>query len=636
LRLDRWFRRHQRILLAILVVLMMASFGTCGVWQDILGSKGRSQGTIRGERVTETDLHAAALPLALELGLRMDDLVPAQLAAVPELADLVVAQRLAQSGVSPEGIATGLALIRDFESFVFSGGRRADGESEWRFLVLWREAQAAGVQVTQDEVNELLHISPALNDQRGFNQVAYQMLWEGVGLSQGGAGRALRELAEVAKLISLRRESVSASTAELWTQYAAGGESLRVRFIGIDALLFAPFVQPTEDELRAFYAEHSKAVPDPDAGQVGYMAPERVKVEYAMAPMERIASGVKVGDDEVAAYYAENKDRYLVKVPEPDQEGKAPALEQGEPQEAAAGQPPKGFRHQTLEEVRDQVRQELERTKARQEAERRVREVMGRLDAARRNYIDEPLPLAQMARGEGLDWVIARTDAGKELLSARELAAAMPDGQQVAGLAFSTQVGLYDARDVPSAEVPLVFQVLERRPAELQPFEQAKEEVERDWRRQAALKDATVFAEKVKESAAQLGLQGAADAMSERLRNLLKAPAADEGARLVVQETGFFGQSGRQIPGLDGPHPALADKAFELVGDEVGVAAEGPPVSHCYVLQVSERQPVSTEAFAETGSAVRTMYLLGKQSRAVQDWMAGLLAAAERAAKVGG
>ena len=652
MNLMRWFRKHRRYLLAGLVVFIMISWGMIPALQQLLGRGARPVGAMQGKAVTQVEMQdaAASLRVIMSLGLLQPDAIAA----------------IQSPGTTPRAMANLLALVRDLKGFLFEKEQRVDQNSQWRFLVLLREAQAAGVEVTQDQVAELLRLSPLLADAKGFDATTYGLLLSRYELTEGQVQRALAELAQVVTLVNLRRESVRASTAELWETYADAAERLKVKYIAVKGDDFLPLVKASDEEVRAFYETHKAVIGDPAAGVVGYMAPERVRLEWAEAPMDSLKAEAKVEDGEVTTYYGEHKAEFLVKEEKPAAEqpkaaepakkeqatADDPPADEPRPGQAApsegeqgasaesgaqkeaepkAAQPPAGYRYQTLDEVRDAIRQTLISAKARQKATELLQKVLSDLDAVGERYVNEALPLGQMARRYGLTWRMAQGANGRDLVSREELELVVPDGDQVAKFAFDVAGSQFLPRVFTTGSVPLICQVLERRAAETEPFETVADQVRRDCLRQMALDRASAFAQNLKESVAEVGLEQAAETMGARLANLLGgAQSAKEApAALKVQEAGPFSRGASQVAGMEGGHPVLVEKAFQLTGKDVGVAVEGSPVYQCEVLLVSEREPASREQFAEIGTMFRDRYHLRyKQDQVVQDWLQGLLKAA--------
>ncbi|MHC4591439.1 MAG: hypothetical protein ACYS8L_01945 [Planctomycetota bacterium] len=620
MRLTRWFRRHRTHLLAALVVMLMLSWGVAGFLQRALQQSGQSLGRIHGERVSPLDMREAATALGVYLRLGF--------------AEPRAIWQLQLAGAGPRAMATFVALSRDLAGFLFEEGEaRSVDTGSWRLLVLKREADAAGVEVTLDEVQELLASSPVLMGEDGFSQDRYATFLRVYELADSDVRRAAVALARIAKLMNLRRGAFGVSTAELWMEYMHRGERRKIRFVEVAGDLFAPLVKAGREELESFYSEHRNLLPDPASGQVGYMAPERVRLEYAVATTTQFMQQVEITPEEISKHYEENKANFIVEdLPAEQDADQASEQEAGPDADEPAAEP----RYRGLEDVRDTIRGELARAKATAKAQGLIRTVREELDAVSADYANEPLPLGQMARRYGLRHHVPRARAGGELLSHGEVEAVVPNGAAVASFAFEPTAALHYPEVFGTEDEPMICQVLERRPAEPQPFEAVEAQVKADYVRKAALDHAASFAGKLKEAVVEVGFEAAAESMAERLRNLLGAGEAvadrtpSAALDLTVSETGMFTRYDTHIAGMAGPHPGVVKEVFLVGPDEVRVVVEGPPVSNCYVVQVSEEEGASRDEFAEAGGALRLLYLAAKQNEAIQGWMRGLLEAAHR------
>jgi len=607
----RWFRRYRTQLLAGLVVLLMLSWGVGGFLARSTSRPEEIFGRIHGKAVTRVDMAGAATTLRLGALLGFLD------------------QRALMGLQMVEGSASakkaGATLATDFLKFVLGDADRIGDDAAWRCLVLMREAEAQGIAASRAEVDELLRVAPLLAADRRFSTTRYGQFLRAYELTPGDVVNGLTRLTRVARLLSLRREAVLTNRAEAWMRYCHDMEQVRLRFVAVDAALFLPLVEFDPADLEQWYADHLDRVADPDAGVVGYMAPTRVKVECAVAPVERLTGEVTVGDEEVAAYYEQHK--VLFRKPEPEE---ASGAEEAEAQDGADEEP----EYKALAEVRDEIAQTLKSRKAMEKGRELVDAVRADMDAVGSDYVNEPMPLAQMARRHGLDYRVLSVAEGRQFLSREELAAVAPNGNEVAAFAFDEADNLYDPQTFGRDEQAAVCQVLARREPAPQPYEEVKEQVRRDYGLNAALESAQAFAQKLREGAAAKGLEGAVAEMDGPLKALTGAAPEDGGPLLQTRESEAFRRSSLRAGGVPGGGPELVAVAFGLAPDEVGLAVEGPPVSQCYVFEVIERRSAAAEQFGEQGPMYRLLHLYEKQGQAVQDWLARLVDGAERFERV--
>ncbi len=223
-------------------------------------------------------------------------------------------------------------------------------EAAWRYLVLLYDAEAEGVEVTDGEITELLDSLPQFSDQNGFNRDAYVAMLASSGWTDADMDRWFTQMCRVAKLINLQREAVLVSNAELWMAYVYSAESVRINYVGLDASLFRPLVQVTDEEMQKFYDEHRDELPADSKDGIGYKAPKRVRAEYALVSVDQLAKQVKVTDKEVSDYYDAHKEDYRLpeeSKPKPgDGRGEGGRGEVQAPEGRQRRHPPEAHRHQ--------------------------------------------------------------------------------------------------------------------------------------------------------------------------------------------------------------------------------------------------------------------------------------------------
>jgi len=611
--LTRWFRERQRYMIVGLVVLLMVSWGVLGTVRNLV-SEGGADWRIHGRTVQRTDLADAQQALRMLLTLR--------------LADYGVPAIMERNGAPLRATVKAQALAADFREFVFPGDVPAvNFESAWRYLILLFEADAAGVQVTDGEISELLDALPQFADQSGFRADIYAATLAGYGLSDADMARWFSQFARIAKLIILRRQSVLASDAELWMNYVYGNESASILYVEIEGALFRPLAEATDEELIAFFEEHRDYLPEESPDGIGYKAPARVKVQRAMVRLDQLQQQAQVSDEEAAAYYEEHKEDYRVL------EEAAAAEAEGQQGQETPAEPS----YKPLDEVRDEIRQKVAALKAAEEAEKLAQAIMTDLQAVQANYENLPQPLEQMARRYGAEVQVLKTADGRELISREELTELAPQGAQVAQFAFEGGASLYLPTRFDSERGPVIVQMLEYREPEQQSFGDVREQVKDAYMERKAVQSAETFAGKLKERADEAGMEVAAAEMSRRLAKLVPSVEGGEPPVLTVQESGFFRRASSLVAGLQGStQDELVRRVFDLSDGQTDVATTGTPPTTVYVIQLSERRKASPERFASMDPMERTFYVAQKQRLMVQAWLQGLLKDSPVAAKVQG
>ena len=575
----RWFRRYRAQLLGATVVLLMLSWGLTGFLQRSVRQMGDAWGHVHGQAITRADMREAESVAKVGLLLQLVD--------------------------------------GDVRRFLFGDGGGLTNKATWRCVVLMKEAEVQGIKATDAEAAGLIATAPALRGADGFSPELYGRFLRATRLSETQVRRALAWLVRISKLVALRRDGVLVARPETWMLYRYAMAQVKARVVSVDAKLFVPLVETPPEEVRRFYEERRDVVADAQNGVIGYKAPPRVQVEYARARLDVLEKQVAVSDDEVAQYYKENRELYR------QEPAKAPGG--GDKAQEA----PEEARYASLDDVREEIRRTLAGRKAREEAGKLVRAVMAELDAVEDDYSNEPLPLGQMARRHGLDYQVATVAGGRQFLSVAELSEVVPDGSEVAEFAFREDSQYFPRAFGLKGGEPVVCQVLATRPSQPEPYEDVAEQVRLDYARGQALELATKFAETLKARVIAEGFAAALSEMEGRLRSLTKASAVQEEPLLLVEESGLFSRNAPQVPGVAAAGRAVVEEAFRLAPGDVAVAVEGPPVYRCHVVELTERREAPADDFAQMGRAYTYFSLGSKQRLAVQDWLQGLLDAAQ-------
>jgi hypothetical protein len=477
-----------------------------------------------------------------------------------------------------EGVRQRYPLLLHFiEKCVTNDGGEggADSDAVWRYLVLLRNAEAAGIGVSDEELGQ---IPPGSN----FTpEIAANIM-------------------KLLKFHTFRLESSPINHHALWQKYNYVGHKVKVSYVAIPHSLFDSAVEVKDEEVRKFYEEHKDEFPDARAGRPGYKAPEMVRVEYVSAPVEDIAEDIDVSAEEIKRYYMENKTRFVAEEEKGDDSDDDVTEENGTVDDAdetdQQGEPSSESEvtYQPLSEVEDEIRRRIAEERAREEAEDRAELARSELERVYASYVDRPLPLEQLGKRNGMKYYIVQNPAGNRYVTADEIIDLMPGGREVKRLVFEEDIEVNTPRYIETESGPVIFQVLERRSPRPRPFEEVKDVVRNDLIRKKAFGRAREMAERIKTLARDIGFENAVKRANEDLTELLgkldtegAKNGDDAGGRsggdgggeaenyLKIKQSGFISKGNPSLGSDDGCEDIVDEAMCMATGDVRIVACRG-------------------------------------------------------------
>lgn len=331
------FRKHQKILLALLGVFVMLGFVVLPVLMQGVGMRKRANPRVANTSeygpLRESELVALrwgrqrANRFLQALGLAVRDAVltaegspqEVQIALLPlEMAFQDLAPVAGLDPTSDEGLAETWLLARRAEDL----GLVVDDATIRAFL---------------DEVRQ-----GRVSDQ------AVRKLLERMNVRVDDLFSVLREQLLALRLRSMFRRSLAGLTpAQRWDYFQRLKREVTIQSIPVPVSDFLDDVpDPDEATLRAFFEEHKYEPDDPTSPEPGFLEPRKVAIEYLKAEYESFFNREReaIPLEEVKQYYEEHKDRYRrEELPSLDDE-KPPTAEAepkaGEPEEPAAPEGP--------------------------------------------------------------------------------------------------------------------------------------------------------------------------------------------------------------------------------------------------------------------------------------------------------
>lgn len=374
--------------------------------------------------------------------------------------------------------------------------------------ILLAEARDMGLEVTDDELRDNILQEPTFKDEQGrfIGEEAYQdMVRNRLGYpSPALFEQGLREELLVRKLMDILNANLYVSDKEVEEAYREQVEKARIRYIQLPRTRFAQNAQVTDAEVKDYFAKHTQE----------YRLPEQREAAYLLVDPAQLAAKVPADEAAQRAYYEEHKEEYA------------------QPEQVHA-------RHILIK-------------------------TEGRTDADAQKILEGAR--ARLAKGE---------DFGAVARELSEEPAAKTSGGDLGFFGRGQMVGPFEEAAFGAQPNTLVgpiktdfgwhlIQVLEKRPAGTQPFEQVKPMIAQ---RLSADRTAEMAEAKARELAQKLAEDKPANA------DALK-PLGNAADGVTFGETGPFARQ-EPVSGL-GFAPAFNEAAFTLEKGGVSEAIQTP------------------------------------------------------------
>jgi hypothetical protein len=305
-----FFRRHQKVMLAGLGVMAMFGFVILPVILEGLQFQRAANIVVATSRFG-TLRESSLAELMRQRGLMLRFLN-------------TVADALLQVGEPPQEVQRVFGEI----------GPAAEEAVVERWL-LARYAERLGLVVDNRLVNQFI---AELTRGKISGQALEQML-DRQGISTSYLFRVISE-----ELLALRAREIlltnlaGATPAQHWDYFQRLNRRAVVETVAVPVERFVDQVaDPPERQLREFFETYRYRVPHPDSPEPGFMEPKRISVEWVKAPFDRFVEKLReqVTDQEIEAYYNENRDRLYKREPLPTKPiGEAADQQRGEPTSA--------------------------------------------------------------------------------------------------------------------------------------------------------------------------------------------------------------------------------------------------------------------------------------------------------------
>ncbi|MEN6425777.1 MAG: hypothetical protein ABFE13_10465 [Phycisphaerales bacterium] len=335
----KWMRKNNTKLMAVVVIVLMVAFIGGSSFKFLMHGSGGANSAVayygHKQKISRQDRATADVELRL-----LEDLGAVALLQNQDIRGLLLCELLFPQSRDSAGMVDAARQTIQRNQYRISDKQLSDmykartAPSDFYWILLCREAQSAGIHVSNEEVGQLLgRIVPKL-----FGDVSYPQMMK-AWIARNGMPED-RILATYAKLLAvLQYAQVITSMESLTTsqiRHMASNDSatLDAEYVQFEASAFADKQQtPSEEAMLQQFNEYKASfagdVNDANPFGFGYRLPKRVQLDYIVLRLADVAAIIKaptVADAE--QYYQQNRaTQFTEKVPTDPNDPNSPEVD---------------------------------------------------------------------------------------------------------------------------------------------------------------------------------------------------------------------------------------------------------------------------------------------------------------------
>lgn len=167
-------------------------------------------------------------------------------------------------------------------------------------MLLKREAQRLGLQVTDDEVRDAILNVPTFHNGDRFDRTRYLAALRATRTTPTEFEESQRQSLLITKLESLVTDGITVSDAEIRDLYALDHDQIDVAFVKVPYAKYRAAATVTDAEVSEYYEKNREL----------FRQPERVTLSYVAYAPKDLEASLTVSDESVQAYYDAHQSDY--------------------------------------------------------------------------------------------------------------------------------------------------------------------------------------------------------------------------------------------------------------------------------------------------------------------------------------
>ncbi len=166
--------------------------------------------------------------------------------------------------------------------------------------VLFQAAESAGFRIGDEQLVARIHSIPAFQEEGVFSPQAYERALRNQGMLPGGFEPMLRRDLVLEQLRLGVENSAFATGRELEDLLRLEQQRRDAGYLLVPAAGYEEGVTITDEEVAAYYEQNRDS----------FVRPEQVSVQYLELSVEELASTIEADEEELRSYYDENRGSY--------------------------------------------------------------------------------------------------------------------------------------------------------------------------------------------------------------------------------------------------------------------------------------------------------------------------------------
>lgn len=163
--------------------------------------------------------------------------------------------------------------------------------------VLFQGAQDMGLAVSDEAVRRFILSQQGFQQDGRFDSAVYENTLRNRGMSTAGYEQLVRQDLLLRQFSDAVESSSFVTVTELAAYSRLQDQRRKLAYVVIPASSFMEAVDPSDEDLTAYYREHAAA----------YMQPERVKLDYLLLDLASIGEQIEVDEAQLQAYFEEHR-----------------------------------------------------------------------------------------------------------------------------------------------------------------------------------------------------------------------------------------------------------------------------------------------------------------------------------------